>query len=179
MKKLLIILPILFLFGFSDDKVYKFSFKSLKLSISINDPEIILKDNLKDDKHIFAHFTGPTVESPEGLINPSYGIIIEKVPNDADPILYYINTLINVFNNYGENKIPKFSNKDKFMKLPNSCGTEFDIKYPDGVIHTIFVIVSVYKGYGIKIIGDTTKKTYSKMKPIFIDRLKTIEVDVK
>jgi len=179
MKKLLLILPVLTLLNFSDNNIYNFTFKSLKLSITINNQGTILKDNIKDDKHIFAHFTGPTVESSEGLVDPSYGIIIEKLPNDADPILYYINTMINVFNKYRENKVPKFTNEDKFMKLPNSCGTEFDFQYENGVFHTIFFIASVYKGYGIKIIGDTSKKTYSKMKPIFIDRLKTIEVEIK
>lgn len=145
---------------FAKEKVETIEFGKAKISFN---PQTFKpgEKRANGDSMMFT-YVSPVTDKNGTQINSSFGIVLQKVPEDAEVIMGYVNQLIR-FGVYEDHKIPQFTNDDDFMKIPNSCGTIFDLKYPDGTSHTVLFIASAYKGIAITIIADTTSDTFQSL----------------
>lgn len=145
-----------------------------KTEITFDEHSFKLYKNGGDENRATYIYTSPRIDKDGIKINSSFGIIIEKVPDDADPIVGYDYRMIQ-FDALKDNKVPKFTNRDDFMKIPNSCGTIFLKKY-NGMMHKVLFVISIKNNIAITIIADTTEDTFSTLEAEYKNMIKSFKV---
>ncbi len=175
MKKAIIIFTFLPVFIFAGHKnILKLKYGKLTIKVNIKNWTFRKKARIRNGRAFI--IAGPKINSHKYRLSvtPSIGIVIEKLRNKPNPIIYF--TIKRNMLGIRKNIIKMYSNSDHFITMPNSMGCLGKIKPNPNVILNRLVVTSVYGKYGIFIICDSVEDTYKRVEKDIHNILKSIKL---